>query len=119
MRVSTISRIAPDLGFDYAAVADLAAALGIKGRFGGDHEDAVFAVAMGREHFGLGVVAMVSDEARAGAGVELYFRSDGIVLARGASALALLFHEAVEFRDVDFNSVARAARPAVRSSGKP
>ncbi len=86
-------------GFDYAAVADLAAAFWVKGRFGGYEEDAVVAVAMGREHFGLGVVAMVSDEARGGTGAEFYFRGDRVVLARGTSALALLFHQAVELRE--------------------
>ena len=60
---------------------------------------------MGREHFGLGVVAMVSDEARGGAGVEFYFGGNRVVLARGASALALLFHQAVEARDIDLDSV--------------
>ena len=98
-------------GFDHAAVADLAAALGVKGRFGGHHEDPIFAVAMGREHFGLGVVAMVSDEARARAGVEFYFRGDRVVLARGASALALLFHETLEARDIDLQFRALAGHP--------
>src|SRR5208282_1808394 len=88
-------------GFDYAAVADLATALRVKGRFGGHQEDAAVAFAMGREHFGLGVVAMVSDEARGGTGAEFYFRNDRVVLARGTSALALLFHETLVSLKVD------------------
>ena len=100
------------IGFDHAAVADLAAAFGIEGRFGGHDEDAVVAVAMGREDFGLGVVAMVSDEARGRTGAEFYFRGDRVVLARGASALALLFHQAVELCDVDLDSIVAQRRPA-------
>ena len=92
-------------GFDHTAIADLAATLGIKRSFGSHDQNAIFAVAMGREHFGLGVVAMVSDEARGGAGAELYFGSNRVVLARGAPTLALLFHEALELRDINFNSV--------------
>ena len=60
---------------------------------------------MGREHFGFGVVAMVSDEARGGTGAEFYFRGDRVVFARSASALALLFHQAVKLRDVDFDAI--------------
>src|ERR1700687_2733205 len=92
--------------FDHAAVADLAAAFGIEGRFGGYQEDAAVAVAMHRDHFGLGVVAMVSDEARSRTRTEFYFWGDRIVLTRGASALALLFHQAVELHYVDLDSVA-------------
>src|SRR5690242_5554540 len=77
-------------GFDYPAIADLAAALRVEGSFGGHHEGPTFAVAMDCEHFGLGLVAMVADESRGRTGIELYFRSDCIVLARRASALALL-----------------------------
>src|SRR5260370_11275651 len=87
--------------FDPAAVADLAAAFGIEGRFGGYQEDAAVAVAMSRDHFGLGVVAMMSDEARSRTRTEFYFWGDRVVLARGASALALLFHQAVKLRDID------------------
>src|SRR5258708_23856893 len=91
--------------FDYAAVADLAAAFGIEGRFGGYQEDAAVAVAMNRDHFGLGVVAMVSDEARSCTRTEFYFWGDRVVLARGASALALLFHQSVESRNIHFHLI--------------
>src|SRR6185437_15014369 len=66
-------------GFDYAAIAELSAALGIEGCFGGHDEDAVVAVAMGREDLRLGVIAMVSDEARGDAGCEFYFGRDRVV----------------------------------------
>ena len=73
-------------GFDHAAVANLTTAFGIKGRLGGHEEDAVIAVAMNREDLGLGVVAMVSDEARSGAGVEVCnFGRNRVVLTCGAS----------------------------------
>ncbi len=48
---------------------------------------------------------MMSDEARSFAGAQFYFRSDCIVFARGASALALLLHEAVESLDIDLDSL--------------
>src|SRR5258708_18212951 len=49
---------------------------------------------------------MVSDEARSRTRTEFYFWGDRIVLTRGASALALLFHQAVKLHYVDLDSVA-------------
>ena len=49
---------------------------------------------------------MVSDEARSRTRTEFYFWGDRIVLTRGASALALLFHQAVKLHYIDLDSVA-------------
>ena len=105
-------------GLDHAAVADLAAAFGIEGRLRDDDRDVLAVLAAGREHFGLAFVAVVADEARRSARAETDLRRDRVVFARGASALALLVHQAAEAGDVDVDRSLRSTS-WVRSSGKP
>ena len=88
-------------GLDNAAVADLAAAFGIEDCLGDDDGDVIAVLAAGGEHFGLAFVVVVADEARRGAGAETELRRNGVILARGASALLLLVHQAVEAGDID------------------
>ncbi len=90
---------------DYAAISDLPAALGIEGRLRDDDGNLIAVLASRREHFGLAFVSMVADEAGCGARAEIDLRRGRVVFARGASALFLLFHQAVEARDVDIDGV--------------
>ncbi len=85
---------------DNAAVSYLAAAFGIEGRLRDDDCDVIAISASRREHFGLALVAVIADEARRGARAETDLRCDGVILARRASALFLLVHQAVEAREV-------------------
>ncbi len=94
-------------GLDYAAVSDLPAALGIEGRLGDDDRNVLAVLAAGSEHFGLALVVVIADESRRSAGAETDLRRSGVILAGGASALALLVHQAVEPGDID------ADRPSI------
>src|SRR5208337_92537 len=90
---------------DYAAVSDLAAALGIERRLRDDDCNVLAVLAAHREHFGLTLVAVIADEVRRNARAETDFRCYSLILARGSTALFLLVHQAVEARNVDVNRV--------------
>src|SRR5579875_1760147 len=92
------------LGADRAAVADLAAAFGIKGRFG-DH-DLGFAIGadMAGQHLGFAGQTIVADKAGGGCAAKLEFRRDYFFPAGGTGALALLGHQALESSHIDLDT---------------
>src|SRR5712692_4333431 len=49
-------------GLDHAAVADLSAAFGIKGRLRGNYNDSIVAVSIRGEHFGFDFVLVLTDK---------------------------------------------------------
>src|ERR1700674_2895399 len=92
-------------GLDHAAIADLPAAFGIKGRLCCNDSDAIARIAAAGDNLRLSVVAAMADESRRGARAELELGRDRVVLARAAATLALLVHQALELSDVDVDSV--------------
>src|SRR5579885_2599808 len=92
-------------GFDHAAIADLAAALGIEGRLGDRERKSGAVVAAAGHDFGLGCEAMVLDEARGSAGAQNQLGRGSLALARRAGTLALLVHQAVELGNIDLKTL--------------
>jgi hypothetical protein len=90
---------------DHAAIANLSAAFGIKGRLRDDdrHLLSRFARRRRRKYFGLALVAAMADESRHRPAAEAYLGSDRVIFARGSSAFLLFFHQALEARDVNVN----------------
>src|SRR6266446_9745142 len=91
-------------GLDYAAVADLSPAFGIKGRLRGNYNNPMVGVSIRGEQLGFDFVLMV-DEARRNARPQSDFRRDRLIFARRPSPLALLLHEALEPGDIDINAL--------------
>src|SRR5438034_1376503 len=93
------------LSFDNAAIADLAAALGIEGGLGDRDRESVAIVGTARDDFRFRVEPLVSDKARGCTSTQDQFGRASIALACGAATFALVSHQALELGNVNLDSL--------------